>query len=167
MMELREAIEGWREFYAAVANVGAALVGLVFVGVSIHLSRRPLDTETRNLGLEAVINLLHPLLASLIMLLPVEPALQGMSLLLLALAELASTGRLAYVQTRQPRRESQLMVAYRYFVPLVATAVLTVGALGLVVGWQFAIYAPAVFVFLMFIAGTQNAWDLLLGPRSS
>ncbi|HEX6290953.1 MAG TPA: hypothetical protein VFZ66_17340 [Herpetosiphonaceae bacterium] len=164
-MEVREAITAWREFYAAVANVGAALVGLVFVGVSIHLSRRPLDNATRMLGADAVINLLHPLLAALGMLLPVPPTVQGIGLLILALEGLREIARVAYVLARQPSRGSWLTLAYRCFVPLVAAAVLAVGALGLLAGWTFAVYAPAVFVFLMFIVGTQNAWDLLLGNR--
>jgi hypothetical protein len=55
-VDLREAIEGWNGFYAAVANAGAALLGLVFVGVSIRLARPPFDTRTRMLGTESVVN---------------------------------------------------------------------------------------------------------------
>ena len=166
-MELREAIEAWRDFYAAAANAGAALLGLVFVGLSIHLVGRPLNTETRMLGAESFVNLLHPLLASLGMLLPLEPAVQGGGLLFLVLNTFYAAIRVASIQIRQPRSEPRLMLAYRYFLPLVAAAVLAVGAIGLIAGWSFAVYAPVVFVFLMFIVGTQNAWNLLLGTREA
>lgn len=162
-MDLREAIEGWNGFYAAVANAGAALLGLVFVGVSIRLARPPLDTRTRMLGTESVVNLLHPVLAALGMLLPVEPAAQGVGLLILSSAGMAATAGIAYVQIRQPSHERRLWLTYRYFIPLLAAVILTVGAIGLIVGWRDAIYAPALYVFLMLIIGTQNAWDLLLG----
>jgi hypothetical protein len=66
-----------------VANAGAALLGLVFVGVSIHLSARSLETETRLLGAESVTNLLYPLLVGLVMLVPVDPAVQDACLLVL------------------------------------------------------------------------------------
>jgi hypothetical protein len=162
-VDLREAIEGWNGFYAAVANASAALLGLVFVGVSIRLARPPLDTRTRMLGTESVVNLLHPVLAALGMLLPVEPAAQGFGLLILSTAGIAATTGIAYVQIRQPSHERRLWLAYRYFIPLLAAVILTVGAIGLIVGWRVAIYAPALYVFLMLIIGTQNAWDLLLG----
>ena len=37
MDPVSQLIAEWRDFYAAVASVGATLVGLVFVGISIHL----------------------------------------------------------------------------------------------------------------------------------
>lgn len=160
---LRETIEGWTGFYAAVANAGAALLGLVFVAVSIRLARPPLDTRTRMLGTESVVNLLHPVLAALGMLLPIEPAALGVGLLILSSASVAATAGIAYVQIRQPSHERRLWLTYRYFIPLLAAVILTVGAIGLIVGWRDAIYAPALYVFLMLIIGTQNAWDLLLG----
>jgi hypothetical protein len=163
-MELREAIERWRDFYAAVANASAALVGLVFVGVSIQLGRRPLGGGTRLLATESVVNLLHPLWASLIMLTPVAPAAKGAGLGLLALGSLLATAGIWYPEARRVRREPRLTFAYRYLVPLVAAAILAGGAIGMAAGRRVAVYAPAAFVFLMFLAGTQNVWALLLSP---
>jgi hypothetical protein len=164
-MELRETIEGWRDFYAAVANASAALVGLVFVGVSLQLARRPLDAETRLLATESVINLLHPLWASLIMLTPLAPMAQGIGLALLSLASLLATAGIVCLGTHRPRKEARLTLAYRYLVPLAAAVILAGGAIGLVTGRRFAVYAPATFVFVMFLAGTQNVWTLLLRPQ--
>jgi hypothetical protein len=39
MDPLSQAIAEWQGFYAAVAGVGATLVGLVYVGITIHLGR--------------------------------------------------------------------------------------------------------------------------------
>jgi hypothetical protein len=41
-----------------------------------------------------------------------------------------------------------------------------IGGLGLIADLRLGLFAPPVFVFLMFI-GTEHAWDLLLGSRSS
>ena len=162
-MDLREAVEGWAGFYGAAANAGAALLGLVFVGVSIRLARPPLDTKTRMLGTESAVDLLHPVLVSLGMLLPIEPAAQGIGLLVLSVVGIATHITLAYIQIHQPEQERALWLAYRYFIPLVAAIILGLGAVGFIVGWRLGLYAPAVYVFLMLIVGTQNAWDLLLG----
>ena len=43
-MSVAEAIEAWRDFYGAVANATAALLGLVFVGMSLHLTLRRTPT---------------------------------------------------------------------------------------------------------------------------
>lgn len=45
-----ETISEWHGFYGAVAGVGATLVGLVFVAISIHVARSPADTRTRRLA---------------------------------------------------------------------------------------------------------------------
>ena len=37
------------------------------------------------------------------------------------------------------------------------------GAVALILGSRLGIYAQPTFIFLMFIVGTQNAWDLLIG----
>ncbi len=161
----RQAIEAWGEFYAAVANAGAALLGLVFVGISIHLSARSLESGTRLLGVESVTNLLYPLLVALVMLLPVDPWVQGLCVLVLGMIGLPGIIIIAWKQTRPPRQEPRLVLAYRHFLPLAAVAIGMLGAIGLVVGWSIGLYAPALFVFLMFIVGTQNAWDLLLGTE--
>lgn len=161
-VDLREAIEGWHGFYGAVANASAALLGLVFVGVLIRLGRPPFDTRTRLLGTDSVIDLLHPVLASLGMLLPVEPAAQGVGLLFLSMAGLAAIVGIAYVQISESGRERGLWLAYRYFIPLATAVILALGAIGFLADLRSAVYAPAVYVFLMLIVGTQNAWDLLL-----
>jgi len=138
----------------------------VFVGVSIHLSGRRLDSGVRLLGLESVANLLYPVLVALVMLVPVGPTAQGVCLLVLSAIGLPGVVYIAWQRTRPPRAEPGPVLVYRYVLPLLAMAVGTAAAVGLMIGWTLAAYGPALFVFLMFIVGTQNAWDLLLGSRS-
>jgi len=157
----------WRDFYIAVAGAGAALVGLVFVGASIQLSNRPLDSRIRILATMAVVNLLHPLIASLIMLVPGSPQVLGAGLLTLALAGLVGAIGIDRAKLRQPRIESRLWLVYRYFIPSAAELILAAGAIALILGSTLGLYAVPAFVFLMFIVGTQNAWDLLLGGGST
>jgi aryl-alcohol dehydrogenase-like predicted oxidoreductase len=54
------------------------------VVITIRLDRRPDDRQARALGIGAIVALLHPLLASLAMLLPVLDPAQGVALLVLA-----------------------------------------------------------------------------------
>jgi hypothetical protein len=50
-MNVSDALAEWRTFYAAVAEAGGTLLGLVFVGITIHLGRHPPDLRTRALGI--------------------------------------------------------------------------------------------------------------------
>ena len=111
------------------------------------------------------VDLLHPTLASLIMLVPMRPPGIGFWLLVLSVSSLVTTSSVAYQQSHHPRRETRAMIAYRYFVPLAAAAVLLAGSVGFMAGWSLAIYAPFLFACLMLVVGTQNAWNLLLGTH--
>jgi hypothetical protein len=162
-MSVSEALVDWRDFYAAVAEAGGALLGLLFVAITIRLDRRPHDLHARALAMGAIVALLHPLLASLVMLLPVAAPAQGVTLLVIATSGLIATVGIASFETRHPGRESRLAAAYRYFLPLAAEVLLALAALALLVDSQLGLYALPVFITLMFIVGSQDAVDLLLG----
>ena len=162
-MSVAEALVEWRSFYSAVAEAGGTLLGLVFVGITIHLGRHPLDLRTRALGLGAILALLHPLLVALTMLLPVASVVQGMICLVIAASGLVATVRIASFETRHRGRETRFTVAYRYFLPLAAEVILAFAGLGLLVDSRLGLYGLPVFLTLMIVVGTQDAVDLLFG----
>ena len=162
-MALTETITEWNGFYGAVAGVGATLVGLVFVAISIHVARSPADIRTRRLAVMSAVNLSHPMLAALIMLMPVASGVQGAVLVLLALNTLGATVTISAGEARQPDGQNRRMVLYRYFLPLAASVTLLVGAMGITLGHPWGLAAVPVFVLAMFGVGLDNAWDLLLG----
>jgi hypothetical protein len=162
-MSVSDALVEWRTFYSAVAEAGGTLLGLVFVGITIHLGRHPLDLRTRALGIGAILALLHPLLASLVMLLPVARLVQGMVLLVIATSGLVATVRIASFETRHRGRDTRFTGDYRYFLPLAAELILALAALALLVDSRLGLYALPVFLTLMVIVGTQDAVDLLFG----
>ena len=162
-MSVSDALVDWRDFYSAVAEAGGALLGLLFVAITIRLDRHPHDLHARALGMGAIVALLHPLLASLAMLLPVAAPAQGIALLVLATSGLIATIRIASFETRHPGRETRLAAVFRYFLPLAAEVLLALAALALLVDSRLGLYALPVFMTLMFIVGSQDAIDLLLG----
>jgi hypothetical protein len=166
-MSVADAIQAWRHFYGAVANAGAALLGLVFVGMSLHLSLRQAPGQVRSLALGSAITLLFPMLVALPMLIPVgAPELHALGLLGLALilaTELAVVMRMRMLD----RGDSVGWLVYRFGIPLSACAVLAAGAVAMLVGWTPGMMAPAIFVFAMFVVGVQDAVDLLMGDRGT
>src|SRR2546425_12714970 len=101
------AITGWHDFYLAAAGASAALLGLLFVGVSINLAaiaakERP-DLRARA-GL-AFTNLIYVLIVSLILLIA-DPEPHGIAIGLGAVAGigLVRTVRGLYVRLRVQHR---------------------------------------------------------------
>lgn len=164
-MSVSDALVEWRTFYSAVAEAGGALLGLLFVAITIHLGRHPRDLHARALALGAITSLLHPLLVALTMLLPVAAPVQAMVLLVIAGSGLIVTVRIASFETRHPGRETGVTAAFRYFLPLAAEVLLALAALALLVDSRLGLYAIPVFATLMFLVGAQAATDLLLGTR--
>lgn len=161
-MGINESIEGLRDFYGAVANATAALLGLVFVGMSLHRTLRRAPTPVTSLALASAITLIQPLLVSFVMLIPTgAPTVQAAGCLIVAAVLVVELGVVLRIH-RRSHAEASGWLAYRFGIPLVAAAVLAAGAIGMLVGWPPAVSAPALFVFATVIVGVQDAWDLLI-----
>jgi hypothetical protein len=163
---MSEAIAAWHDFYSAAANASAALVGLVFVGLSIRVAQGRVEASAEALGLGSVTDLLYPLYVSLAMLIPTgAPVVHGVALLVPAVVCFVDLGFALRLDRRGRGRLTPLNALYRYVLPLSAALILALGALGIIAGWEVALYAPLAFVAVMFIAGSHNAWTLLLASQ--
>ena len=89
-------LAGWQNFYLAVASSSAALLGLLFVGVSISLTSMTVAerTDLRTMANLAFSNLLYLLGLSLVMLIPAaDVSLLAISFVCIALLGLLRIGR--------------------------------------------------------------------------
>ena len=156
----------WRDFYVAVAEASAALLGLLFVGVSIRLStlatqQRP---EQRARAALAFGNLICAMILSLIVLIPNSDA-PSIALQVALVATIAGI--------RIVRRTAELVAAWSQLTHPVATgrrlgwAAIAVGmlayaAIGLwTAGSATYLYALLASVFIFLIGAADVAWDLL------
>jgi hypothetical protein len=79
-------MDEWQGFFAATAGAAAALAGLLFVGVSINLSKILASPKLPTRAGQALLLLLTVLLVSLLMLVPAQPIrLVGGEVLLIGL----------------------------------------------------------------------------------
>jgi predicted ABC-type exoprotein transport system permease subunit len=87
---------GWHDFFLAAAGATAALLGLLFVGVSINLAALAAEerVDLRSRAGQAFANLTFVLVIALIMLIPdPDPRLMGISLGLVAALGLFRVGQ--------------------------------------------------------------------------
>jgi hypothetical protein len=162
------ALEPWHEFFVAAAGAGAVLLGLVFIGLSIHLEGRDEQPELVPLAIGSAVTLFYPVVISLILLMPpAQPWLPSAAMLIVgAFAALSSGAPIFDTQLRRlwvgRRRVSDWV---RYTVPWLAALLLIAVAGWLLVEPSGALYATAIVIVTYLVVGTQNAWNLLLAGR--
>jgi modulator of FtsH protease len=153
----------WTDFAVAVAGAAAALSGLLFVAVSINLSRILAFPNLPARAGQTLIMLVTPLIVALLVLIPDQrPDLLGVELLVGAALLVPALGWLNRPSTRSVEEDR-----VGYAVSRIAPAVLVVGFLGAagisllaLAGGGLYWIAPAVVIAI--VAGLGNAWVLLV-----
>lgn len=160
-------VDSWHDFYIAVGSASAALLGLLFVGVSINLSSiaagKRADVRTR--ADLAFSNLLYLLCLSLIVLIPSADAYS----LAVSLAAVAAVGlaRIGYRVVRLVLGGDQSWkgraTIRRVSWTLVADLVLLYVAASLAARQDaIPLYYATFVVFVLLIGAADVAWGLLV-----
>jgi hypothetical protein len=154
---------GWETLLAAELGAAATLLGLVFVGVSINLTRIMASGLLVERALEAVVLLLAVLTAATVALVPGQPAAAlGAELVVIGLAAWAA---LIGIQLRARRRLSpglRFPFALRVVMGQAATVPFVVAGAGLVVGPGGGLYwlVPGLLVAVGW--AVLDSWVLLV-----
>jgi hypothetical protein len=155
-------LESWHIFYSTLATASAALMGLVFLAVSLRLDTFHLKNSStpRNIAWQTFVDFLSVFAISLIFLLPgLMPITFGMILGLVALAGLIIVIRRWW----RARNHLTLRRSLIAFMPLLICWVgLTVSAMVTIFGLYRLLFAAApIMIFLIGIA-IHDAWNLLI-----
>ena len=160
-------LEGWHDFYVAAVGASAVLLGLTFVGLSIHVERRALDVTRRGLAIGSATSLIYTLIASLVMLVPEGiPYVQGIGLVLIGvLGTISASAALRYARRGSM---SRTILVFQFLVPFAAIGLLLIAGIALAFSLEPALWGAGGVVLLLIVAGTQSAWDLLFrfAPQS-
>jgi hypothetical protein len=149
------------DFFVASTGAAAVLLGLTFVGLTIHVERRGLDGLRRGLAIGSATSLLYALFASLLMLMPEGvPAVQAIGLVLIGL--FGSISAVAALANARHGGSTRARLAFQFVLPGIAFVLLVVGGIALILGVEQAVWGVALVVFLLITSGTQGAWDLLV-----
>ena len=160
-MDVVDAIQTWEGYFTVLGGAAAVLLGLTFIGASIHLERGVRATWYRDLAISSGTSLFYALIISLVILMPDgRPTAQAVLLLVFA-AFGAQSARAAYLAARE-RNPSRQALVFRFVLPLASMAVLALAAVALVLAWGPAVWVVAGVAFINVLLGTQNAWDLML-----
>jgi hypothetical protein len=166
-MAVEEAFAQWHDFYAASAGVAAVLLGLVFVGISIHYDIRNIDRRLVTMATESAVPFFYASLASLAMLIPVsEPWTPTILLVVVGLLTAVNAGTPFFARwysgATDPRPGHRLFDRLRFVMPVVAGLGLVIAAIALLAAPEPSLYAICLVVLVLLAFGMQNAWDTLL-----
>jgi hypothetical protein len=161
------AVLGWHDFFLASAGASAALLGLLFVGVSINLgaiaARERVDLRAK--AALAFSNLIYVLMTSLLLLIA-DPEPHGLAIGLGAIATLGLVrviGHLRALIRAQGRFRDQLPTLRRIGWTIAADLVLGYVAVVLyAAGDARAIVLNVAAVFILLIGASDIAWEMLV-----
>jgi modulator of FtsH protease len=156
-------MERWHDFFVAEAGASAALAGLVFVGVSLNLSRILTFPGLPNRALQALMVLLVILLAASLMLIPDQSGLAlGIELVGIAgiawLIGLRMDAGILRGKTDAYRRQHLFNMA-RFQAAILPSVV---GGALLLTGNPGGLYWVAAAMLMSFVRATLDAWVLLV-----
>jgi hypothetical protein len=157
----------WHDFYLTAGAAAAALIGLLFVGISINLDEFTTDAGTgiRVLGEQAFANFVFVLVISLMVLIPDQD--QTSLTLQLAIVGVLGTFRVLRRGIKLGRRSADRFGGWRYVIRRLGLATLAsvgvIGVAGLIQRNPISAFYWLVGVILIYLtSAADSAWDLLI-----
>jgi hypothetical protein len=155
--------EQWHDLFVASAGASAALLGLLFVAVSINLERILAYEGLPERALETLLLLLSVLVVSIVGLIPAESTLAlGLELLFVAVIVAAIVLRLPATRAEEGGKEPASWRASRVGVRLMGTVPLVIGGLSVLFEAGGGLYWIAAGIVLAICGAVANAWVLLV-----
>jgi modulator of FtsH protease len=153
----------WHDFGVAFVSASAALLGLVFVVVSLHV-RAVVDNPVLRHRAEIILGLLATTFAaSAALLIPGQSRKAlGLELIPIALVYITLSSLATFRATHSPRGISRDRLA-RFFVGALSAGLIFVGGLGLLVHALGGVYLVGAGVVLGVLIASLATWMLFIG----
>lgn len=163
-MRFESALGSWHDFYVICGGASAALAGLLFVGLSLHLRTVISEPEVRGLARITLTNFTLLLLVALFLTIPTSrPAGTAPELLVLGGSAVVITTPRLVAGIRQRTTLRLLLVLYRFGLSWLAyLGLVAIGALFLAGDAEDALAWLVAIVAVLFLLSIRNTWDLLV-----
>ncbi|HYK98080.1 MAG TPA: hypothetical protein VEU77_06775 [Candidatus Acidoferrales bacterium] len=165
-MTYAETLSGWHDFFVTCGAASATLVGLLYVGISLHVKIVATHRDVRGLARVTLSTYFTVVIVSLLMLVPTDrPSFTAEWLLVASLVALVAVvpASLDALAGRRRLALPRRVVFSRFGVATVTFAGLTAFAVVMLNGdYTDALYAIVGILLLMLLVSIRNTWDLLV-----
>jgi len=159
-------VEGWHDFYHVIGDASAALMGLLFVSLSLNVRAitRKANAELRLLAVQSFISYIAALMFAVIFMIPNQgPMGLGLPMLGIDLIVLYTTLlRLFEARHNRPHTWARGDFTIRFAVPVVCFIAVLIIAISVLMGKTAGLYWFVPVVIILFWVASINAWELLL-----
>jgi hypothetical protein len=155
--------ESWHDFFLATAGASAALTGLLFVALSLHIRYIAANRRYRNMARGSLIGLVMVLILSLIALVREPTWLTGVELAGISVLYLVLEGGYQLSTFRRARWKVARATVVGSGIGQLLALVGIVGGLGLVFKAGPGLYAVAFISIVIVLWNLWDAWVLLMG----
>jgi len=162
-------VAGWHDFYIVAGTASATLVGLLFVGLSLHLRIVVTATEVRSLARVTLANFGAVLIAALVMVIPQDAPSTGSQLIGVGIVSLviAAPSLIGAVRTGQWTLEMGLLDRARVWLRFGLSAVgylviVLAGILFVAASFSAAFDLLLITTVALLVISLRNTWDLLV-----
>jgi uncharacterized membrane protein YoaK (UPF0700 family) len=166
-VSFQTAVGGWHDFYILAGTAAATLVGLLFVGLSLHLRVVIASSEVRSLARVTLANFGAILFIALFMVIPQDRSTAAVELIASGLASLVITtpSLLAAVQSRdrtlQMRARDRARLLLRFGLSVASYLAISIAGALLSSSFQAFTWLVVATVVLLLVS-LRNTWDLLV-----
>ena len=155
-------MNGWENFFVSELGASAALTGLVFVGVSINLTKIMTSSHLINRALEALVALVVVLFISSLLLIPGQAFLAiGIEVLLIGLLDWITMLLIQLNTWRKMEPQYRSAFARVIVAPQMAALCFVIAGVLLLFG-AAGLYWIVAATLLSFLAAFTDAWVLLI-----
>ncbi|HEY8761818.1 MAG TPA: hypothetical protein VIP52_13020 [Candidatus Dormibacteraeota bacterium] len=165
-MSYLDTIQRWHDFYVTAGAAAATLVGLLFVGLSLHIRVVVSHPDVRSLARATLTNFFAVLLVALVILAPTTDSRTTATwLIAIGVISLGLVVRPAIhgFRMRHPRTLGLRVLVSRFGLSLLCYA--GVATIGVVFGrgdFQDGLIGLLVVVIVLLVIAVRNTWDLLV-----
>ena len=165
-MTYADALQSWRDFYVTAGAAAATLVGLLFVGLALHIRVVVAHADVRGLARVTLANFFVVLLVSLVILAPsanaAAPAIWLMAVAVLSLALMLRPGAEGLSRRRLGRLRLRLLISRFGLSAACYLGLASMGVLLSVGDVNDALSGLLIVVVLLLVVAVRNTWDLLV-----